>query len=120
MRHAETRNTRDSFSCTVSLTVQIFLPVLFVRKGLPNQMPSVGGGIDQDIVRLLFQSALDDRLQIFIFDLKFFKAQIIHVNDEFVIPVFNLGNHIVQILELVLVHLDNTQPAVIIFVDNAP
>ena len=54
--------------------MQLFIPVLFVLKGLPDQMPSVGGCIDQDVFRLLFQTALDDRLQIFIFDLEFFKA----------------------------------------------
>ena len=58
-------------------------------------MSSVGGGINQHIIRLSFQSSLYDRLQIFIFDLKILKAQIIHINNKLVISVFDLGDHLI-------------------------
>ena len=88
--------------------VKLLVPVLLVFEGLPYQMTAVTGGVDQDIVRLPFQTAFDDCLQIFVFDLKFFKRQIVHVNDEAVVPVFDLSDDLVQILELMLVNLDDS------------
>jgi len=41
------------------------------------------------------QSPLDHRFQIFVIRLKILKTQIIHIDDEFVIPVFDLTDDIV-------------------------
>src|SRR5699024_8823971 len=73
-------------------------------------------GIDQCVIRLTLQTAFNHRLQIFIFNLKFFERKIIHVNDKLVIPVFDLGNDIIEILELVLVHFDHTQSFFILLI----
>ena len=81
-------------------------------------MPAVRGGIDQNIFRLLFQSALNDCLQVLVFDLKFLKGKIVHINDEFVIPVLDLRNHLVQILELMLVNLNDPKPLIIVTVQD--
>ena len=83
-----------------------------------NQVPAVGGGIDQHILRLRLHPSLDDRLQEFIFNLKFFKRQIIHINNEFVIAVLDLGDDIGEIFKLMLVDLDHTESLGIKFIDD--
>ncbi|EJW97781.1 hypothetical protein EVA_14111 [gut metagenome] len=83
---------------------------------LPDQMPSVTCGIDEDVVRFFLQAPLDHCLQIFIFHLKFFKGQVVHIKDKFIIPVFDLGDHLIQILKLMLVHFDNAKAVLIIAV----
>ena len=98
--------------------VKLVVPLLFVAEFFPDQVPSVGGGVDQHVVRLLLQSALDDRLQILVFRLKILKAQIVHVNDEPVIAVLDLRDHVVQIPELVAVYLNDTQAPVVVFVGD--
>ena len=98
--------------------MQVISAFFLIREFLPYQMSSVGGCIDQHIVRLYFQSTLNNSFQIFIFNFKFFKAQIIHINDKFIVSVLDLCNHIIEILELMLVHLDHTQSQIVIAVDN--
>ena len=44
--------------------------------------------INQHIVRLFLQSALNHRFQIFIFDLEILKTQIVHIDNKLIIPVF--------------------------------
>ena len=79
-------------------------------------MAPVGSGIDQHVVRLSLQSPLNDRLQIFVLYLKLFKRKIIHIDDKFVISILDLGDNVIEILELVLVYLDHPQPLVVIFI----
>ena len=86
---------------------------------LSYQMSSVTCCIDQDIVRLLLQTTLDHCLQIFIFDFKFLEWQIIHIDNEFIVSVLDLGDHIIQILKLMLIHLDNTKSLIIITVQDS-
>ena len=81
-------------------------------------MSSVGSSIDQDIIRLSLQPAFDHGLQILIFNLKFFKGQIVHIDNKFVIPVLDLGDHIIQILKLMLVYLDHPQSLIIVLVQD--
>ena len=88
--------------------MHILTHFLFIRKCFTDQVASVGGCIDQYVVRFFLKTALDHCLQIFIFDLKLFKREIIHVNNELVIAVFDLCDDIIQITELVLVHFDQT------------
>ena len=90
--------------------MQIIIQLPLVTEFFPDQMPSVGGGINQDVGRLLLQPAFDNRLQVLIFDFKILKAQVIHIDDKLIIPVFNLADHIIQILELVLIYLNDAQP----------
>ena len=81
-------------------------------------MSAVRCRIDQYIIRLFLKSALDHRLQILIFYLKFLEREIIHINDKFIIPVFDLCDHRVQILELMLVYFDHPKSIIIIFIDD--
>ena len=86
---------------------------------LAHKMTPVAGCIDQNVVRLFLQATLDHSLQIFIFDFKLLKGKIIHVKNKFVVAVLDLGDHIIQILELMLIHLDNTKSLVIVAVQNS-
>ena len=81
-------------------------------------MTAVGCRIDQDIVRLRLHTAFDDGLQELVLDLKFFERKIIHVDDELVIAVLDLGDDRREILELVLVDLDHAQALRIELVDD--
>ena len=47
--------------------------LVFVAVVLTDEMTAVGCGVNQHILRLLLQPALNDGLEIFIFNLKFFK-----------------------------------------------
>ena len=85
------------------------LHVLPVGEILLDQVPAVGGGVDQDVVRLGLEAALDHSLQVLVFDLKLLKGEIIHINDELVVPVLHLRDDIGKILELVLVDLNESQ-----------
>ena len=82
-------------------------------------MPPVGSGVNQHIGRLFLKAALNQRLQVFVFHLKILETQVIHINDKLVIPVFELGDHRVQILKLMLVQFNNTQAFLVIFVGDS-
>ena len=71
-------------------------------------MPPVACCIDQNVIRLPLQSAFDHCLQIFIFNLKFLKRKIVHINDKFVVSVLDLRDYLIQILKLMLVNLDDS------------
>ena len=58
-RDAETGHQRQLFRHRIAF-VQIILPLLLVTELLPDKMPSVGSRINQHILRLLFQTALND------------------------------------------------------------
>ena len=75
--------------------MELVSPALLVAEILLDQVASVGGGIDQDILRLFLQPSLNHGFQILIFNLKLLKGQIVHVYDKAVISVFDLGNYIV-------------------------
>ena len=96
--------------------MQFFIAVCLILESLTDQVSAVGGRIDQNIVRLLFQSALDHCFQIFILNFKFFEREIIHIDDKFVIAVLDLRDHIIQILELMFINLNHSQSPVIILV----
>ena len=81
-------------------------------------MSAVRGCVDQYVVRFLLQAALDHCLQIFVFNLELLEGEVIHVNNELIIPVLDLRNHIVQVTELMFVHLDQTQSPVIILIGD--
>ena len=99
--------------------VQLFVSLLLVPEALPDQMAAVRGGVDEHIVRLSLQSALDDRLQVFVFDFKLLEGEVVHVDDKFIIPVLDLGDDIVEVLELMLVHLDHPKALVIVFIEDS-
>ena len=98
--------------------MKIAVQLLVVTEAFLDQMAAVRRRIDQDIVRLLLQSALDYRFQILVFDLKLLKGKIIHVNDKFIIAVLNLRDDLIQILKLMFVNLDDAQSAVIVPVQD--
>ena len=79
-------------------------------------MTTVRGRIDQNIIRLDLQATFDDCLQIFVFCLEFLKGQVIHVNDESIVSILDLGNNLRQILKLMLIDLDHTKSLIVIFI----
>ena len=98
--------------------MKIFIPVRLIPECLTDQMPAVRCCIDQHIFRLSLKTSLDHCLQIFILDLKLFKRQVIHIYNELIVTVLHLGDHIIQILELVFIHFDHAQPLIIILVQD--
>ena len=95
------------------LSAAVLVPVL-----LFDQVTAVGRCVDQHIVRFFLQTALNHSFQVFILNFKLFKRKIIHINDKFVIPVFDLGNDIIKILELMLVNLDHPQALIVVLVQD--
>ncbi len=93
-RNAEAGHQRKLLLNRIS-RMKVVPSLLLVGKLFPHQMPPVGSGVNQHVLRLFLKPALNNGFQIFILYLKILKAQIIHVNNEFVISVFNLGNHLV-------------------------
>ena len=81
-------------------------------------MTPVAGRIYQDIIRFLLQTALNYCLQILVFNLKFLKRKIIHINNKLIIPVLDLRNHIIQILELMFIDFDHTKSLIIILIQD--
>ena len=81
-------------------------------------MAAVGGRVDQDIFRFGLQSALDDSLEVFVFDLKFLEGEVVHINNEAVVAVFHFGQDPLQVAELMLVDLDHAQAPVVILVED--
>ena len=57
--HAETGYKRQLFLHRI-VGMQLLIPLLLIPEALPDQMPAVGGGIDEDVIRLLLQPSLDD------------------------------------------------------------
>ena len=65
-----------------------------------------------------FQTSLDHSFQVFVLDLKLLERKIVHVDNEFIISVFDLRNQLVQILELMLVNLDHTKSLIVILIQD--
>ena len=82
-------------------------------------MATIGGCINKNIVRTFFQASLNDSFQVFVLNLKLFKGKVIHVNNEFIISVFDLCNQLIQILKLMLVNLNHTKSLIVIFIQDA-
>ena len=72
-RHAETIYQRQLLLYGIT-GVHILTGLFLVAVILTDEMTTVGCRIDQNILRLFLQSALDDCLEVFVLDLKFFKA----------------------------------------------
>ena len=89
-----------------------------IPPGLPHQMTAVGGGVDHHVLRLRLQSALDDGLQVFVFQLRLLKGQIVHEDDETVVAVLDLADDLGEVLELVLVDLDHAQALIVVLVQH--
>ena len=81
-------------------------------------MTAVGGGVNQHVSGAFSQTPLKDRLQIFILQLIVLEGQVVHVDDELVVPVLDLLQHVGERLKLVLIYLNDTQPLVIIFIQD--
>ena len=88
-RDAEARHQRQLLLHRIAAVHLVVGPVASVAPGLPDQMPSVGGGVDQHIVRLHFQISLNHRLQVFEFCFCALKGQVIHVDDKPVIAALD-------------------------------
>ena len=91
----------------------------FISGSFSYQMATVACCIDQDIFRFTFQSAFDNSLQIFIFYFELFKRKIVHINDKFIITVFDLCDDLVQIYKLMFIHFYDSQAFIIIFIQNS-
>ena len=100
------------------MQIIVICDLQLVSCALAYKITSVARCIDQDIIRFLLKSALDYCFQIFILDLKFLKGKIIHVNNKTVITVLDLGDHLIEILELMLVGLNNTKSLIIILIQD--
>ena len=61
----------------------------------------------------------DHCFQVFIFNLKFLKGKIIHINDKTIVTVFDLGDDFIKILELMLIGLNDTKSLIIILVQDS-
>ena len=94
------------------LHITAVVPVLL------NQVASVGGRINQNVIRSCLHTAFNHCLQELILNLKLLKRQIIHINNKTIISVLNLGNHRRQILKLVFINLDHPKSLIVEFVDN--
>ncbi len=100
------------------VNLRVNLHVISVIPGLLNKMAAVGGSINQNVIRLGFHATFNNGFQKFVFDFKIFKGQIVHIDDEFIISVFNLGDDLRKILKLMLVNLDHPQPLTVKFIDD--
>ena len=89
-----------------------------ILEGFPHQVAAVRGGVDQHVFRLRFQAALDDGLQVLVLQLRFLEGEIVHVNDEAVVPVLDLVDDPGEILELVLVDLDHPEAPGVVHVQD--
>ena len=81
-----------------------------IRSVIPafaDKMTPVACRIDEDVVRLHFETAFDDCLEVFIFNLEILEGKIIHIDDEFIVAVFHLGDDALEIRELVLVDFNH-------------
>ena len=117
--HPEAGREGEFFLQSVRVVdVVLVLHVRPVLPGLPDQVPAVGGGVEQDVVGLGLHAPFDDRLEEFILHLVLLKGQVVDENDEAVVPVLHHGDDRRQIPELVLINLDHPQALVIVFVDE--
>ena len=98
--------------------VVVVLHVRPVLPGLPDEVPPVGGGVEQDVVRLRLHTALNDGFQELVLHLVLLKGEVVNKDDEAVVPVLHHRDHGGQIAELVLVDLDHAQALVIVLVDE--
>ena len=69
--------------------MKLVVALCFVFPALPYQVAPVRRRVDQDIVRLRLDAALNHGLQVLVLRLKLFEGQVIHKQYEAVIPVFD-------------------------------
>ena len=92
--------------------------IMRIIPGLLDEMAAVGSCIYQHVLRPGFQPAFYHGLEIFIFDLEIFEAQIVHIYYEPVVSVLYPGNHSRQILELMLIYLDHPESLIVVLIDQ--
>ena len=85
---------------------------------LLDEVTAVGCCVDQHIVWLCLDATLDNSLQELVLDLKFFEGEIVHVDNELVVAVLDLGDDRGKILKLMLVDLDHAQALWIKLIDD--
>ena len=117
-RDAETRHQGQLLLHSVAPVHLVVRPVASVSPGLLDQVPPVGCRIDQNILRLSLQPSLYDRLEVFVLDLELLKGQVIHIDDEPVIAVLDLGDDALQVLKLVLVDFDHPESLTVVAVQD--
>ena len=98
--------------------VVLVLHVRPVLPGLPDEVAAVGGGVEEDVVRLGLHAPLDDRLEELVLHLVLLEGEVVDEDDEPVVPVLHQGDDGGQVLELMLVDLDHPQALVVVLVDE--
>ena len=101
-----------------AVNVALNLGIGAVTPGLLDQMTAVGGGVDQHVVRAGLHAALDDGLEVLIFDLVLLKRKVVNIYNEAIIALLDSRNHAGQQPELVLVDLDHAQAVLEILVEH--
>ena len=115
--HAKT-GCQGQFLLHRIIVVKLVVQLPLVAELFTYQMASVGCGVNQHIVRALAKPAFQDCLQILVLQLIVFKGKVVHINDELVIPVLNLFQHIGKRLKLMLIYLNDTQSPAVIFIEH--
>ena len=94
-RNTKTINQRKLLlHCIGTMHSLILLHIVTVAPCLTDQVTTVGCRIDQNIIRFRLHTTFNDCFQEFIFNLKFLKRKIIHINNELVVSVFYGCNNI--------------------------
>ena len=96
----------------VNLAVVLMAGLQVFREHLGHQVPAVGGSVDQHVVGLAGQRAVQYGLQGLVGTLALLERQVVTVDDETLGAVLDALDDFRQVGELGLVHLDQTQPLV--------
>lgn len=86
------------------------LPVLVVALLLRNQVPAVGGGVEQHIVRRLFQRAVEHALEYPVVAFPGIEREVVAEQHEALWQALQLLHHARQVGQVVALDLDQAQP----------
>ena len=117
--YAEARGKRKLFLHGIgAMKITLVFHVVSVVPGFLDQVASVGGCVDQNIIGSGFHTTLNDCLEEFVFQLIVFKGKIVDEDNESVIAVLYGCDDLREVAELVLVDLDHAESRIVIFVDE--
>src|SRR5215212_7082985 len=88
-------------------------------EALPDQVPAVGGRVEPDVLGRLFDAAFEERLESLVLDLVLLEGEVVDEEDETPSTPAQDLEHQWQPSEVLLLHLNQPQPLVRVFVQDS-
>src|SRR5918999_2775279 len=88
-------------------------------EALPDQVPAVGGRVEPDVLGRLFDAAFEERLESLVLHLVLLEGEVVDEENETPATLAKDLEYLLQLREVLLLHLDQPQPLVSVLVHDS-